>query len=79
MFARVRNGPGYNDGDAASARLNHPNGLLIVNEKLWVCDYNNHCIRAIDLKSRIVTTLSGSLERINNNGNFENGESLLKI
>jgi hypothetical protein len=27
MFARVRNGPGYNDGDAASARLNHPNGF----------------------------------------------------
>ena len=53
---------GFAEGPAASAQFNQPYGVaLSPDEKtLYIADYLNHAIRALDLSAKRVTTLAGS-------------------
>ncbi len=43
--------------DGANATFYEPAGLSIADEKLFVADTNNHAIRVVDLKTKLVSTL----------------------
>ncbi len=49
-------------GDARKACLDKPYGLGVdlAGCNLFIADYGNHCIRHVDLKTRIISTLSGT-------------------
>jgi DNA-binding beta-propeller fold protein YncE len=49
--------PGYQDGDALSARFNEPGGIAFADNILYIADTNNHVIRKLDLASGKVSTL----------------------
>ncbi len=51
---------GLADGDYSTARFNHPQGLILVGETLYVADTENHCIRKVDLASNEVATIAGT-------------------
>jgi thiol-disulfide isomerase/thioredoxin len=51
---------GREDGPAAAASFNHPQGLALSGETLYVADTENHMIRAVDLASGAVTTVAGT-------------------
>jgi hypothetical protein len=53
--------PGYsNDGGlAVNARLNNPNDVALGGDTLYIADFGNHRIRAIDLDTGIITTVAG--------------------
>ncbi|HKX27355.1 MAG TPA: thioredoxin-like domain-containing protein [Blastocatellia bacterium] len=51
---------GTRDGSLADAEFNHPQGMALDGETLYVCDTENHLIRRVDLKARIVETLAGT-------------------
>ena len=57
--------PGFNDGPAAQARFDHPQGLAFdaASETLFVADESNHAIRAIALAGDHVTTVAGTGEQ----------------
>jgi DNA-binding beta-propeller fold protein YncE len=50
--------PGHADGEASRAEFHEPGGLSAANNTLFVADTNNHAIRAIDLRSAVVSTLA---------------------
>ena len=52
--------PGPADGVGTAAQFNNPRGIAISGGTLYVADYGNHSIRAIDLASKTVSTLAGS-------------------
>ena len=52
--------PGLVDGTYSSAGFNRPQGMCLVGETLYVADTENHALRAVDLKSKTVTTLAGT-------------------
>lgn len=43
--------------DGAKAKFYEPGGISIANEKLYIADTNNHAVRVVDLKTKIVSTL----------------------
>jgi DNA-binding beta-propeller fold protein YncE len=49
---------GHADGPALVAQFHEPGGISIAGETLFVADTNNHAIRAIDLRTSIVSTLT---------------------
>ncbi len=51
---------GARDGDFANAEFNHPQGLALNNDTLFVADTENHLLRSVDLKNRRVTTIAGT-------------------
>ena len=44
--------PGAVDGDFAQAQLFEPEGLVVVRDRLYIADTNNHCLRVADLITR---------------------------
>src|SRR5712664_2010025 len=54
---------GREDGGAAEAGFNHPQGLALSGEVLYVADTENHMIRAVDLSTWTVTTVAGTGEQ----------------
>lgn len=52
--------PGLVDGSAAHARFNHPHGLALDGQTLYVADTGNHAIRRVDLPDGLVTTTAGT-------------------
>ncbi|WP_145034338.1 thioredoxin-like domain-containing protein [Caulifigura coniformis] len=54
---------GKNDGDYAVATFDHPQGMTLVGDTLYVADTENHMIRAVDVKRRTVSTFSGTGEQ----------------
>lgn len=53
---------GKEDGDFSQATFHHPQGMAL-NESgdvLWVADTENHLIRKLDLKKRMVKTVAGT-------------------
>jgi len=62
---------GFTEGPALSAQFNQPYGVaLSPDEKiLYIADYLNHAIRALDVGTRRVTTLTG-----NGKSGFANGK-----
>ncbi|MDP7014482.1 MAG: hypothetical protein QGG36_01650, partial [Pirellulaceae bacterium] len=51
---------GRADGDFKTASFDHPQGLALTGDTLYVADTENHMIRKVDLKERQVTTISGT-------------------
>eukprot|EP01052_Picozoa_sp_SAG31_P015499 SAG31_NODE_998_length_10460_cov_255.143505_10_plen_308_part_00 len=63
------------DGVGSSARFNCPRGLdLLGAETLLVCDHSNHRIRAVDLRTRSVTTMAGDGQQGHRDGRAEDGQ-----
>jgi hypothetical protein len=61
--------PGLVDGAFGSATLNHPQGLALWENRLFVADAENHALRRVDLDSQRVTTIAGN----GNQGNRREG------
>ena len=51
---------GLADGDFAAARFNHPQGMALTGDHLYVADTENHAIRRVDLEARTVETAAGT-------------------
>ena len=51
------------DGSFSSCALNHPQGLALDGETLYVADTENHAIRKVDLTSGTVETIAGTGEQ----------------
>jgi thiol-disulfide isomerase/thioredoxin/sugar lactone lactonase YvrE len=51
---------GAADGDYRTAAFNHPQGMALVGETLYVADTENHLLRAVDLAAERVTTVAGT-------------------
>lgn len=51
---------GATDGPYATAQFDHPQGMALAAETLYVADTENHLLRKIDLNSRQVTTIAGT-------------------
>jgi thiol-disulfide isomerase/thioredoxin len=50
---------GAADGDYSKATFNHPQGMALHGETLYVADTENHMLRKIDLRAKRVTTIAG--------------------
>jgi thiol-disulfide isomerase/thioredoxin len=53
-------GDGFVDGDSSKAQFNRPQGMCLAGHTLYVADTENHAIRAVDLESKQVSTISGT-------------------
>jgi DNA-binding beta-propeller fold protein YncE len=51
---------GRTDGDFATAEFDHPQGLALVGETLYVADTENHLLRKVDLRTQRVSTIAGT-------------------
>ena len=51
---------GFQDGDSASARFDHPQGMALDGDALYVADTENHAIRRVDLAAGSVQTVAGT-------------------
>jgi thiol-disulfide isomerase/thioredoxin len=51
---------GAKDGNFNTATFDHPQGMSLVEDTLYVADTENHLIRAVDLKAKTVSTLAGT-------------------
>ncbi|MBA3312323.1 MAG: redoxin domain-containing protein [Planctomycetaceae bacterium] len=51
---------GRNDGSFAEAEFDHPQGLALDGETLYVADTENHLIRKVELATKRVSTLAGT-------------------
>ena len=51
---------GRKDGGYAEATFDHPQGIALRDEVLYVADTENHLIRAIDLRKKSVSTVAGT-------------------
>ena len=53
-------GEDFADGDYASAAFNHPQGMELVGDTLYVADTENHAIRRVNLGAATVDTIAGT-------------------
>lgn len=51
---------GSTDGPFEKAAFNHPQGMALHGETLYVADTENHLLRKVDLTSKVVTTIAGT-------------------
>jgi sugar lactone lactonase YvrE len=51
---------GRRDGGYAQAQFDHPQGMVLRGETLYVADTENHLLRKIDLAAKSVTTIAGT-------------------
>ena len=51
---------GLEDGDFQTAEFNRPQGMTLIDNKLYVADTDNHAIRIVHLDTKAVTTLVGN-------------------
>ncbi len=51
---------GFADGSYATAAFNHPQGMELVGDALYVADTENHAIRRVNLSAGIVDTVAGT-------------------
>ncbi|MBI1310241.1 redoxin domain-containing protein [bacterium] len=54
---------GAKDGSYAEAQFDHPQGMALSGDTLFVADTENHLLREVDLKARTVSTLAGTGEQ----------------
>jgi DNA-binding beta-propeller fold protein YncE len=52
--------PGKRDGAFDKAQFDDPQGMAVRGDTVYVADRKNHCVRAIDLKDKVVTTVAGT-------------------
>jgi thiol-disulfide isomerase/thioredoxin len=50
---------GRKDGGYSDAEFDHPQGMALVADRLYVADTENHLLRIVDLKGKMVSTLAG--------------------
>ena len=55
--------PGAGDGPLEEASFNHPQGMAVVEDLVYVADTDNHLIRTVDLAGGRVATLAGTGEQ----------------
>src|SRR5262245_14143632 len=55
--------PGRKDGPFATAQFDDPQGMAVNGSVLYVADRKNHCIRELDLRTRMVRTIAGTGEQ----------------
>ena len=46
---------GYQDGNGINTKFYYPTSIQFFGGNLFICDYNNHCIRIIDEKGNVKT------------------------
>lgn len=51
---------GRRDGTFATAEFDHPHGMALDGQTLYVADTENHLIRSVDLTAKTVSTLAGT-------------------
>ena len=51
---------GLEDGDLQNARFDHPQGMALDGDVLYVADTENHAIRRVDLARGVVETVAGT-------------------
>jgi thiol-disulfide isomerase/thioredoxin len=51
---------GRKDGAFTEASFDHPQGMELVGNTLYVADTENHLLRTVDLKAKVVSTLAGT-------------------
>lgn len=51
---------GWRDGSFESAQFYRPQGMALDGDTLYVADTENHLIRRVDLRSRVVETIAGT-------------------
>ena len=51
---------GLADGGFASSAFDHPQGMILVEDILYVADTESHAIRKVDLSARTVETIAGT-------------------
>ncbi|MFK7819995.1 MAG: thioredoxin-like domain-containing protein, partial [Planctomycetaceae bacterium] len=51
---------GLRDGSFEDAEFDHPQGMALAEEQLYVADTENHVIRAVDLTNKTVSTIAGT-------------------
>ena len=51
---------GLEDGDFSQARFDHPQGMVLKGDVLYVADTENHAIRQVDLADKTVKTVAGT-------------------
>lgn len=61
---------GLKDGSFETAAFNHPQGMALEGNVLYVADTENHAIRAIDLGKRTVATIAGTGEQLQHRVTF---------
>src|SRR4051794_23683234 len=54
--------PGFRDGPFPEAALNHPEGLALRGDTLYIAETESHSIRAADLTSATLSTIAGTGE-----------------
>ncbi|MEZ5362552.1 MAG: thioredoxin-like domain-containing protein [Bryobacterales bacterium] len=54
---------GFADGSFAETKLDHPQGMAVEGDLLYIADTDNHAIRRADLRARQVVTLAGDGEQ----------------
>ena len=54
---------GSKDGGYSDAQFDHPQGITLIGDTLYVADTENHQLRAVDLTQKTVSTLSGTGEQ----------------
>ncbi len=57
---------GRTDGNYTTAQFDHPQGMALNGETLYVADTENHMLRKIDLRAKTVSTISGNGEQSRN-------------
>ena len=57
---------GAQDGTYQQASFDHPQGMALVGDTLYVADTENHLIRTIDLAAKTVATLAGTGQQSRN-------------
>lgn len=58
-IAGIKNSANYRDGDLSTSLLNTPKSLSYYQDKVYIADSNNHCIRVIDLTVKSIKEFSG--------------------
>ncbi|MEW6378374.1 MAG: thioredoxin-like domain-containing protein [bacterium] len=51
---------GFRDGNFRIAQFNHPQGMAVQGDLLYVADTENHAVRQVDMKNHQVITLAGN-------------------
>ncbi|WP_339731576.1 thioredoxin-like domain-containing protein [uncultured Gimesia sp.] len=54
---------GKQDGDYKTASFDHPQGMALVGNTLYIADTENHMLRTVDLDKKQVATLAGTGEQ----------------
>ena len=61
LLATIGSGKqGAEDGDFATSSFNHPQGMALLQNKLYVADTENHLLRLVDLEQKQVKTIAGT-------------------